>query len=159
MTERVHLHPELHKWVKARLDRYPTRRSLLVPTLLEASKYQDYVSPGVMYAIAELLEVPASEVMSVAGFYTLVPKHPVGKHLIQVCHNISCHLREGDEIIAHLEDQLGIKVGETTEDGRFSLLTVECLAACGSAPVMMVDEELYENVTPELISRVLGEIN
>jgi len=157
VTVAVQLHPELRKWVEERLARYPTRRSLLVPTLMQAQKYHDYASPGLMQAVGELLEVPASEVMSVASFYTLIPKHPVGKHVIQVCHNVSCYLRGCDEVIAHLEERLGCKVGETTEDSKFTLVTVECLAACGSAPVMMVDEKLYENVRPEMVEQILAE--
>jgi len=155
----VQLHPELRKWVEERLSRYPTRRSLLVPILIQAQKYHDYASPGLMQAVAELLQMPESEVMSVASFYTLIAKHPVGKHIIQVCHNVSCYLRGCDELIAQLEERLGCKVGETTEDGKFTLITVECLAACGSAPVMMVDEKLYENVAPEQIDRILAEAN
>ena len=157
MTERIRLHPELVKWVEARLQRYPTRRSLLVPALLECCKYHEYASPGVLHAVAELLELPAAEVMSVASFYTLIPKHPVGKHLIQICHNVSCYLRGSDDLIAHLEERLGTKVGTTTADGTYTLVTVECLAACGSAPVMMVDERLYEKVTPEAADCILGE--
>lgn len=159
MTVSVQLHPELRKWIEERLSRYPTRRSLLVPTLMQAQKYHDYASPGLMQAVAALLDVPESEVMSVASFYTLIAKHPVGKHVIQVCHNVSCYLRGCDEVIAQLEERLGCKVGETTEDGKFTLITVECLAACGSAPVMVVDEKLYENVTPEQIDRILAEAN
>ncbi|MCD6283197.1 NADH-quinone oxidoreductase subunit NuoE [bacterium] len=159
MTVSVQLHPELRKWVEERLSRYPTRRSLLVPTLIQAQKYHDYASPGLMQAVADLLQMPASEVMSVASFYTLIAKHPVGKHIIQVCHNVSCYLRGCDEVIARLEERLGCKVGETTEDGKFTLITVECLAACGSAPVMMVDEKLYENVRPDQIGRILAEAN
>ena len=157
MKAAVQLHPELRKWIEERLSRYPTRQSLLVPTLMQAQKYHDYASPGLMYAVATLLEVPVSDVMSVASFYTLIAKHPVGKHIIQVCHNVSCYLRGCDELIARLEEKLGCKVGETTEDGKFTLITVECLAACGSAPVMMVDEKLYENVAPEHVDRILAE--
>ncbi len=159
MTVSVQIHPELRKWVEERLSNYPTRRSLLVPTLMQAQRYHDYASPGLMQAVAALLDVPESEVMSVASFYTLIAKHPVGKHIIQVCHNVSCYLRDCDEVIVQLEERLGCKVGETTEDGKFTLITVECLAACGSAPVMMVDEKLYENVAPEQIDRILAEAN
>jgi NADH-quinone oxidoreductase subunit E len=157
VTVALQLHPELRKWVEERLARYPTRRSLLVPALMQAQKYHDYASPELMRAIGALLEVPPAEVMSVASFYTLIAKRPPGKHIIQVCHNVSCYLRGCDEVIAHLEELLGCKVGETTQDGKFTLLTVECLAACGAAPVMMVDEELYENVKPEMVNRILAE--
>ena len=152
------LHPELQKWIEERAPRYPSRRSLLVPALLECSRYHDYASPAVMRALAELLDMPAQEVMTVASFYTLVPKHPVGKHVIQVCHNVACWLRASDELIAHLESRLGVKAGETTSDGKFTLITVECLAACGGAPVMMIDDRLYENVSPADADRALAEL-
>lgn len=151
------LHPELIKWIKERAPRYPSRRSLLVPALLECARYYDYASPAVMRALAELLGVPAQEVMTTASFYTLVPKHPVGKHIIQVCHNVACWLRESDELVAHLEHRLGVKAGGTTPDGKFTLLTIECLAACGGAPVMMIGERLYENVSPADADRALAE--
>lgn len=152
------LHPELQKWIEERAKRYPSRRSLLVPALLECARYHDYASPAVMRALAEALDMPAQEVMTVASFYTLVPKHPVGKHVIQVCHNVACWLRASDELIAHLEQRLGVKAGETTRDGKFTLLTVECLAACGGAPVMMIDDKLYETVSPADADRALAEL-
>ncbi len=152
------LHPDLRKWIEERVPRYPTRRSMLVPALLMAARYHDYASPTVMRALAELLETPLSMVMSAASFYTLIPKRPVGKHVIQVCHNVACWLRASDELIAHLEHRLGVKVGGTTGDGKFTLVTVECLAACGSAPAMMIGERLYENVTPADADRALADL-
>ena len=153
------LNPELEKWVKERMARYPTKRSLLVPTLLEAQKYHGHISPALAEAIGALLETTPRDVLSVASFYTLVHKHPVGKHVIQLCHNVSCFLNGCDDIAAYIEEKLGIKAGETTEDGKFTFITVECLAACGGGPVMLVDEKLYESVTPQTVDRALAEAN
>lgn len=157
MRARVELHPGLKKWVLERLTHYPSRRSIMVPALLEAQKYHSYISPEVEFGLAELLDMPVQEIHSVASFYSMLHLQPVGRHTIQVCHNVCCFLRGAEEIIAHLEKLLGIKVGETTEDGRFTLVTVECLAACGQAPVMMIDEKLVEEVTPDKAERVLAE--
>jgi len=156
---RVELHPALKQWIEERFARYPSERSLVVPALLEAQKYYSYVSPEVEIGLAELLGMPPQEVHSVASFYSMLHQHPVGRHIIQVCHNVSCYLRGAEDVIAHLEEVLGIKVGETTEDGRFTLVTVECLAACGQAPVMMVDEKLVEQVTPERAEAALAEFD
>lgn len=157
MRARVELHPELKKWVDVRVPRYPSKRSLLVPALLQSQKYHGYVSPEVELGLANLLEMPPQEVHSVASFYSMLHPRPVGRHLIQVCHNVCCYLRGVEEVVARLEDALGIRVGETTEDGRFTLITVECLAACGKAPVMMIDERLVEEVTPDEAERALHE--
>jgi len=157
VRERVVLHPELKKWIDERRFRYPTARSLLVPALLQAQKHHGYISPEVELGLADLIGVPAQEVHSVASFYSMLHKHPVGRHIIQVCHNISCYLRDAEDVIAFLESTLGIKVGETTEDGRFTLVTVECLAACGNAPVMMIDEKLVEEVSLEKARRAVSE--
>ena len=151
------LHPEVLDFVERKLAFYLTKRSLLVPTLLLAQEYHGgYVSPELIKSIAKLLEVPEQEVYSTASFYSLINKERVGRHVIMACHNISCYLRGGDSLIAKLEKLLGIKVGETTADGRFTLFTVECLAACGGAPAMMIDKEYFENVSEDALEEILA---
>ncbi len=151
------LHPTVIKWVEERASKYPTKRSLLVPTLLLAQKYHDgWMSKEIIIEVAKLLDVPEQEVHSVASFYALLNKHPVGRHVILVCHNISCHLRGADELISKLEEKLGIEVGQTTQDGRFTLLSVECIAACGGAPAMMIDQQYFENVTLDKLDEILA---
>jgi NADH-quinone oxidoreductase subunit E len=103
--------------------------------------------------------VPAIQVYEVASFYSMFETRPVGRHHISVCTNISCMLCGGEEILAHVEKRLGIKVGESTTDGRFFLKQEEeCLAACNGAPMMMVDHVYHENLTPEKVDRILDEI-
>lgn len=156
----LRLHDKVKKFVEERLNKYPTRRSLLVPTLLLAQEYHGgYISPEIVCAIAELLEVPEQEVHSTASFYSLLNKHPVGRHVIMACHNVSCYLRGADSLIRSLQEKLQIKVGETTPDGRFSLFTVECLAACGGAPAMIIDKEYFENVTEEKLDEILAKFH
>jgi len=151
------LHPEVLNFVERKLALYPTKRSLLVPTLLLAQEYHGgYVFPELIRSVAKLLEVPEQEVYSTASFYSLINKEKLGRHVIMACHNISCYLRGGDSIIRKLEEKLGIRVGETTPDGRFTLFTVECLAACGGAPAMMIDKEYFENVSEEALEEILS---
>ena len=102
--------------------------------------------------------MPATEIAEAATFYTMFPKLPVGKYLIQVCHNISCALLGADSLIAYLEDKLGIKLGETTSDGLFTLVAVECLGSCCTAPMMQINNDYYENLTREKVDRILDEL-
>ncbi len=111
-----------------------------------------------MDGIAEYIGLPAVQIYEVATFYSMFETKPVGRHHISVCTNISCLLCGGEEMLAHVEQRLGIKIGESTSDGRFFLKREEeCLAACTGAPMMMVDHVFYENLTPESIDRVLDQ--
>jgi len=101
--------------------------------------------------------LPPTEVASVASFYTMLYTQPVGEHVIQVCTNISCSLLGAEHIVDYISNRLGIEVGQTTPDGRFTLLTVECLGSCGTAPMMQIDETYYEDLTEEKIDRILAE--
>ncbi|MBI5180105.1 MAG: NAD(P)H-dependent oxidoreductase subunit E, partial [Nitrospirae bacterium] len=105
-----------------------------------------------------VLKVPRSKVFGVATYYTMYKTKPTGRHLIQVCTNLSCSLLGADHIVKYLENRLGIKVGETTPDNRLTLITVECLGSCGTAPMMQVDDTYYENLTEEGINRILEEL-
>ena len=100
-----------------------------------------------MELVAERLDVPPTKVMSVSSFYTMYNKRPVGQHHIQVCVSISCALNGAHRVIEHLEDRFEIRVGETTADGKVTLSEVECLASCGTAPMMQVNEKYYESLT------------
>jgi NADH-quinone oxidoreductase subunit E len=112
-----------------------------------------------MDAVADYLEMPRVAVYEVAGFYSMYALKPVGRHVLSVCTNISCALRGSEAIVKHLEHRLGIGLGETTPDGTFTLQEVECLAACGGAPAMMVGKRYYENLTPERLDAILQELS
>src|SRR5512145_1593502 len=96
-----------------------------------------------------------NEVFEVASFYTMLYKKPVGRYVVQVCTNISCMLRNSESIMTHLEKRLGIKAGQTTADKKFTLLEVECLASCGTAPAVQINEDYHENLTPEKLDAIL----
>lgn len=129
--------------------RYPTNQAALIPTLFVAQREFGHLSDEVLELVAQTLSLPATKVASTATFYTMLNKEPVGRHHIQVCKNISCYLRGSDEVTRAFEDELDVDVGMTTEDGGFTLIEVECLAACGRAPVVQVNETYHEWVTAE----------
>jgi len=131
------------------LTRYPIKRAAIMPTLWLAQEEFDWLSPEVMLYVAELLELAPAFVASVASFYTMYYKRPMGRHHVQVCTNLSCALRGAEDIVTCLRGRLGIGVGETTADGVFSLSEAECLGSCGTAPMMQVNDDYWENLTPE----------
>jgi NADH-quinone oxidoreductase subunit E len=114
-----------------------------------------WLTTELMNDVAAYLEMPAIAVYEVATFYSMYELKPVGKHKICVCTNVSCMINKADEIVEHLENKLGIGFGEVTEDGRFSLKEVECLGACGGAPMMQIGQQYYENLTPEIVDAIL----
>jgi NADH-quinone oxidoreductase subunit E len=131
------------------LPRYPTKRAAIMPTLWLAQEEFGWLSEDVLAYVAGLLDLSAAFTASVASFYTMYYKRPVGTHHIQVCTNLSCALVGSDGIVDCLRQRLGIAVGETTPDGRFTLSVVECLASCGTAPMMQVNDDYCENLTPQ----------
>lgn len=137
------------------LTRYPTKKAALLPALQLAQRQWGYLSPEVMEYVAGRLDVAPAEVQSTATFYTMFNKEPVGKYHVQVCTNLSCYLRGADEVMHLCEKKLGIHAGETTPDGKFTLEHVECLASCGTAPMMQVNDDYYENLTPAQVEGLL----
>ena len=135
---------------RAILQRYPERRAALLPTLWLAQREFGWLSVPVLEYVAELMELPLAWVTATASFYTMYWKRPPGRWHLQVCRNLPCALRGADDIRAALEQRLGIRPGERTGDGRFSLEEVECLASCDTAPVLQVNNtEYHENLTVE----------
>ncbi len=140
-------------------DEYPDPQSALVPALfLAQQEYGGWLSEGALDEVAAVMDLPTAHVAAVASFYTMFNKEPVGQHLVQVCTNIACSLLGAEHVVAHISQKLGIGVGETTADGKFTLLEVECLGSCGTAPMMQVDDRYYEDLTEEKIDRILAEL-
>ena len=135
--------------------RYPDRRSSTLPSLYVAQEDQRWLSAETIAEVAVLLEMPVRMLHEVATFYVMFETKPVGTHLVEVCDNISCALRGGEEVLQHLEQKWGIKRGQTTTDGRFSLRGAECLGACGTAPCLMIDHRYWENLTLAELDRRL----
>lgn len=153
MSALAHLIPEFEGW-KAR---YPAgfEGSLTIPCLQRIQEVHGWVSDAHIDALVDYLGVPRTQVDEVLGFYTMLRREPIGRHHLQVCHNVSCTLRGAEGLLAHLCLRLGIAPGETTPDGRFTLSTVECLASCGTAPMLMLNETYHENLTPSSVDALL----
>ena len=128
------LTPESVTRIKDAATLYPRVMSAILPALTIAYRQVGHLNPALYQEIADVLDIPAVEVAEAASFYTMFPKKPVGKYLIQVCHNISCALLGAEGLLTYLQDKLGIEVGETTSDNLFSLVRVECLGSCATAP-------------------------
>jgi NADH-quinone oxidoreductase subunit E len=151
----VQLSSESQQQIKALLERYPTRRAVMLPALHLATREFPYIDDEVCQAVADLLQVPMVDVKGVATFYTMFPTAPQGKYLLQVCINLPCSLGGARRLLRFLESQLGISVGETTPDGRYTLRGMECLAACDKAPMMYINEDMYTHLTEEKLAQVL----
>jgi NADH-quinone oxidoreductase E subunit len=140
-------------------DEYPDAKSALLPALYLAQQdYGGWLPSEAFEAVAEAMGLPPTYVASTASFYTMLNRKPVGRHVIQVCTNISCSLLGAEHLVAYIGRKLGIAPGETTEDGKFTLLEVECLGSCGTAPMMQVDDEYYENLTERRIDQILADL-
>jgi NADH-quinone oxidoreductase subunit E len=141
-------------------DEYPDAQSALLPALCLAQQdYGGWLPEDAFDEVATLMDLPPTEVSAVASFYTMLNRRPVGQHLVQVCTNISCSLLGAEHLLDHVARKLGIGVGETTPDGKFTLLEVECLGSCGTAPMMQIDDTYYENLTEEKVDSILAEMN
>ncbi len=147
-----------HSTIRALMAKYPHARSALIPSLQAAQEEAGYLSPEVIREVAEVFQLSPNEVYEVASFYTMLYKRPVGKYVVQVCTNISCLLCRSEDILSHLQQRLGIKPGETTADKKFTLLEVECLASCGTAPVVQINDDYHENLTPDKLDRILDNL-
>jgi len=134
---------------------YPDKRGALLPVLHMAQDTFGYVSLEVQEYVAGLFDLAPSHVHEVVSFYTLYFQQPKGRHVVAVCHNLSCYLAGSRDILAHVKQRLGVDVGETTDDGRVTLQSVECLCACEAAPMMQVDDRYELNLTPEKVDRIL----
>jgi NADH-quinone oxidoreductase subunit E len=134
---------------------YPTKRSVLVPTLLYAQDEIGHLSDEVIQEIARRLELTELDVRNVISYYSMLTTKPRGKYNVQVCTNIACMLRGGEELFAHCRKKLGIGHKQTTQDGRFTLEEVECIGACSWAPAVQVNYDFHENLTVEKLDKVL----
>lgn len=142
------------------LARYPNKMAATLPALWLVLKQIGYIPLDAQEYVAKLLDVTPAHVYGVVTFYTMfrVRSKPVGKYHLQVCRTLSCALRGGEEIIRHVEKRCHIRDGEITKDGKFSLEEMECLASCGTAPAMMVNEAYFENLTPEKVDQLLDKL-
>jgi NADH-quinone oxidoreductase subunit E len=140
------------------VSRYPVRRSALIPLLYLAQQDQGFITEAAMKEIAGLLQLTPPQVYETVTFYTMLNLKKVGKFHIQICKSLMCALVGSDTVIGWIKTKLGIAPGETTTDGLFTLSAVECLAACGTAPMMQINDDYYEQLTEEKVDRILADL-
>jgi NADH-quinone oxidoreductase subunit E len=140
------------------LGRYPNRMAACIPVLHLCQAQNGWISEDVIDYVAHRLDLPPAHVKGVVTFYTLFNQKPVGKHQVWVCRTLPCALRGSGDILRQCEKKLGVHAGETTADGKVTLRTAECLASCGTAPMMQVDTDYYENLTPEKVDEILRKL-
>lgn len=137
---------------------YPNRAAAILPALHLVQREKGHVPDEAIPFIAELAGTSPADVEGVATFYTMYNREPVGRYHLQLCRNLSCSLMGAEHLIAHVSEKLGIRPGETTPDGRFTLSLAECLGSCGTAPVMLVNDDYHENLTPESIDALIDRL-
>jgi NADH-quinone oxidoreductase subunit E len=150
--------PEFEKRVDAIVANYPQPKAALLPVLWEVQRAKGWIDLPAEEWVANRLGVAASHVHGCVTFYTMYKQRPSGRYHIQLCTTLSCMLRGSDDLQRHLEKKLGIKPGETTPDGKFSLVRVECLGSCGTAPMFQLNDDYYENLTLESVDRLLASL-
>jgi NADH-quinone oxidoreductase subunit E len=142
--------------IEAEVAIYAQKRAASIEALKVVQQHRGWVSDEALDEVAELLEMTPDELDGVATFYNLIFRKPVGRHVILICDSVSCWVMGYDNLLDHLKSRLGVDLGETTPDGRFTLLPSVCLGACDHAPVMMIDDDLHLDLTPERIDKILA---
>jgi NADH-quinone oxidoreductase E subunit len=140
-------------------SRYPESKAAIMPVLWMAQQKFGWLSEDVMRLVGDVMALPYAHVKGVATFYTMYFKKPMGKHHVQVCTNVSCMLRGGEQLLHHVMHRLNVRNNEATADGVFSLEEVECMGACGGAPMVAINEQFYENISQEELDRLLSSLS
>jgi NADH-quinone oxidoreductase E subunit len=152
------LSPKFYDEMKKLEPRYPTRVALLLPALHAAQRETSWLSAEVLEEVAAYIGIHPAQVREVASFYTMYNLKPVGKYHIKVCTNVACELRGADGLIKHCEKRLGIELGQTTSDRRFTIHEEECLGACGTAPAMMLNDDYHEDLNVAKLDQILDQL-
>jgi NADH-quinone oxidoreductase E subunit len=148
--------PDVKKRVDWTISRYPRKEAAMLPVLHLAQHQFGFLSPDVMELVGRTLDVPVNRVQDVVSFYTMFQEKPVGRYHIQVCHTLSCACRGAAQVVEYLEQRCGVKCGDgVSADGRFSIVKVECLGSCGTAPMMQVNDDYYEDLTKAKIDALI----
>ena len=143
---------------QALLERYPDKRSVALPALHLAQEQEGFLSLETIASLAGMLDLAPAKLMDTVSFYGMFHTRPGGKYLLQVCQTLPCGLAGAGNLTAHLSKQFRLKTDETTRDGRFTLLKVECLGSCGTAPVVQINDDYYENLSTERLDRIIARL-
>jgi NADH-quinone oxidoreductase E subunit len=154
--EMARFSPEVEAEIDSHLAKYPVRRSAILPLMFIVQRERGYLDPPSVAYLANRLALRITDIWEVGTFYSMIHMEPIGKYHIQVCRTLSCKIMGSDKITKHCSEKLGIKPGQTTPDGRFSLSEVECLGSCGTAPMFQINFDYHENLSPEKIDQILA---
>jgi len=154
----VEFSPETLKKFEETVSRYPKKEAAMLPVLYLAQQEFGYLSPEAIDYVAKLMGQSPARVHGVVSFYTMYNMKPIGRHHIQVCRTLSCALGGAEKITDFVKKKLAIELGQTTADGRFTLSEVECLASCGTAPMMQINDDYYENLNEEKVTEILDSL-
>jgi NADH-quinone oxidoreductase subunit E len=157
-AKKVQFPPEAQKHFEWLLTRYPTKEAALLPTLHLAQETWGWISPEVVHYVGDLLDLSPAQVFGVVSFYNMYNQKPVGKYHLQVCTNLSCMVTNAYDIYEHLCERLEVKHGETTKDGLYTVVDVECLGSCGTAPVVQVNNDYHENMNVAKMDALLEKL-
>jgi NADH-quinone oxidoreductase subunit E len=149
---------ETYKKFEETVNRYPKKEAAILPVLYLAQQEFGYLGSEAIEYVARLMGQSPARVHGVVSFYTMLKTKPIGRHHIQVCRTLPCALRGAEQLTGFIKKMLGIEVGQTTADGRFTLSEVECLASCGTAPMMQVNDDYYENLTDDKVTEILASL-
>ncbi len=152
------LNEKLKQEIQKIINKYPDTASALLPVLHALQNQTGFISEEIINALSEFLKIPATDIQGIVSFYTMFNRKPIGKYHLQVCRNLSCSLMGSEHIVEFLKKKLGIEEGETTKDGVFTLSTVECLGSCGTAPVIMINDDFYENVSEKTLEKIIVDL-
>jgi NADH-quinone oxidoreductase E subunit len=150
--------PEAYRKFEETVNRYPKKEAAMLPVLNLAQKEFGYLSQEAIEYVAKIMGQPPARVRGVVSFYTMLNMKPVGRHHVQICRTLPCALRGAEKITRFVGQELGIEVGQTTADGRFTLSEVECLASCGTAPMMQINDDYFEDLTEDKVTGILREL-
>jgi len=154
----VEFSPETLKKFEETVSRYPKKEAAMLPVLYLAQQEFGYLGPEAIDYVAKLMDQSPAKVHGVVSFYTMYNMKPIGRHHIQVCRTLSCALGGAEKITDFIKKKLAIELGQTTADGRFTLSEVECLASCGTAPMMQINDDYYENLNEEKVTEILDSL-
>ncbi len=156
MSVEVKLGQDVRKIVQTLVNEIGHEKAELIPILQEINHQLGYVSDEAIQELSQQMNIPSSHIYSVVTFYRMLSSEPTGKHAIQFCESAPCHVAGGRQVWEKLQDELGLKKGQTSDDDQWTLLTTSCLGVCGVGPVMIIDNDIYGNVTPEQVPDILS---
>lgn len=151
------LSDEEKREIEEEIRLFPYRQAAGIEGLKAVQRHRGWVSNESLYDLAGFLEMSPDELDNIATFYNLIFRKPVGKHVIHICDSVTCWIVGYERILSHLSERLGIQMGETTDDGLFTLLPIQCLGTCDHAPALMIDEDLHRDLTPEQLDEILAQ--